>query len=161
MELHTRINRKIRQIMSKNKITDELISEQMSKLGYDDTKFHDEEYIQDKVLEHYEATITDEWKDHMDFYMYEESTSDGYSVFIATHDPANININDDVNYYTNEFRSILVEVIEMSNNEPEIYIDSPSECWVGDAMSQLFEGICENIELQAIGNLIDLGYDEE
>ena len=161
MELHTRINRKIRQIMSKNKITDELIAEQMSKLGYDDTKFHDEEYIQDKVLEHYEATITDEWKDHMDFYMYEESTSDGYSVFIATHDPANININDDVNYYTNEFRSILVEVIEMSNNEPEIYIDSPSECWVGDAMSQLFEGICENIELQAIGNLIDLGYDEE
>ena len=161
MELHTRINRKIRQIMSKNKITDELISEQMSKLGYDDTKFHDEEYIQDKVLEHYEATITDEWKDHMDFYMYEESTSDGYSVFIATHDPANININDDVNYYTNEFRTILVEVIEMGNNEPEIYIDSPSECWVGDAMSQLFEGICENIELQAIGNLIDLGYDEE
>ena len=161
MVLHTRINRKIRQIMSKNKITEELISEQMSKLGYDDTKFHDEEYIQDKVLEHYEATITDEWKDRMDFYMYEESTSDGYSVFIATHDPANININDDVNYYTNEFRSILVEVIEMSNNEPEIYIDSPSECWVGDAMSQLFEGICENIELQAIGNLIDLGYDEE
>jgi len=161
MELHTRINRKIRQIMSKNKITDELISEQMSKLGYDDTKFHDEEYIQDKVLEHYEATITDEWKDRMDFYMYEESTSDGYSVFIATHDPANININDDVNYYDSEFSTILVEVIEMGNNEPEIYIDSPSECWVGDAMSQLFEGICENIELQAIGNLIDLGYDEE
>ena len=161
MELHTRINRKIRQIMSKNKITDELIAEQMSKLGYDDTKFHDEEYIQDKVLEHYEATITDEWKDRMDFYMYEESTSDGYSVFIATHDPANININDDVNYYNSEFSTILVEVIEMGNNEPEIYIDSPSECWVGDAMSQLFEGICENIELQAIGNLIDLGYDEE
>lgn len=161
MELHTRINRKIRQIMSKNKITDELISEQMSKLGYDDTKFHDEEYIQEKVLEHYEATITDEWKDRMDFYMYEESTSDGYSVFIATHDPANININDDVNYYDSEFSTILVEVIEMGNNEPEIYIDSPSECWVGDAMSQLFEGICENIELQAIGNLIDLGYDEE
>jgi len=161
MELHTRINRKIRQIMSKNKITDELIAEQMSKLGYDDTKFHDEEYIQEKVLEHYEATITDEWKDRMDFYMYEESTSDGYSVFIATHDPANININDDVNYYNSEFSTILVEVIEMGNNEPEIYIDSPSECWVGDAMSQLFEGICENIELQAIGNLIDLGYDEE
>ena len=161
MELHTRINRKIRQIMSKNKITDELIAEQMSKLGYDDTKFHDEEYIQDKVLEHYEATITDEWKDRMDFYMYEESTSDGYSVFIATHDPANININDDVNYYNSEFSTILVEVIEMGNNEPEIYIDNPSECWVGDAMSQLFEGICENIELQAIGNLIDLGYDEE
>jgi len=161
MELHTRINRKIRQIMSKNKITDELIAEQMSKLGYDDTKFHDEEYIQEKVLEHYEATITDEWKDRMDFYMYEESTSDGYSVFIATHDPANININDDVNYYDSEFSTILVEVIEMGNNEPEIYIDNPSECWVGDAMSQLFEGICENIELQAIGNLIDLGYDEE
>jgi hypothetical protein len=93
--------------------------------------------------------------------MYEESTSDGYSVFIATQDPANININDDVNYYDSEFSTILVEVIEMGNNEPEIYIDSPSECWVGDAMSQLFEGICENIELQAIGNLIDLGYDEE
>jgi len=161
MELHTRINRKIRQIMSKNKITDELISEQMLKLGYDDTKFHDEEYIQDKVLEHYEATITDEWKDRMDFYMYEESTSDGYSVFIATHDPANININDDVNYYDSEFSTILVEVIECGNNEPEIYIDSPSERWVGDAMSQLFEGICENIEQIAINNLIDLGYDEE
>ena len=36
MALHTRINRKIRQIMSKNKITEELISEQMLKLGYDE-----------------------------------------------------------------------------------------------------------------------------
>ena len=161
MVLHTRINRKIRQIMSKNKITEELIAEQMLKLGYDESKFEDEEYVQEKVLDHYEASITDTWADRMDLYMYEESTSDGYSVFIATHDPANININEDVNYYDSEFSTILVEVIEMGNNEPEIYIDSPSECWVGDAMSQLFEGICENIEQIAINNLIDLGYDEE
>ena len=147
--------------MSKNTITDALIAEQMLKLGYDESKFEDEEYVQEKVLDHYEASITDEWKDRMDFYMYEESTSDGYSVFIATQDPANININDDVNYYDSEFSKILVEVIEMGNNEPEIYIDSPSECWVGDAMSQLFEGICENIEQMAIDNLIKLGYDEE
>ena len=161
MVLHTRINRKIRQIMSKNKITDKLISEQMSKLGYDDTKFHDEEYIQEKVLANYDATITDTWKERMDFYMYEESTSDGYSVFIATHDPANININEDVNYYDSDFSTYLVDALRYGNNEPEIYIDTPSECWVGDAMSQLFEGICENIEQMAIDNLINLGYDEE
>ena len=161
MVLHTRINRKIRQIMSKNKITEELISEQMLKLGYDESKFEDEEYVQEKVLDHYEASITDEWKDRMDFYMYEESTADGYSVFIATQDPANININEDVNYYDSEFITYLVEALKYGNNEPEIYIDTPSECWVGDAMSQLFEGICENIEQMAIDNLIDLGYDEE
>ena len=161
MVLHTRINRKIRQIMSKNKITEELISEQMLKLGYDDSKFDDEEYVQNKVLEHYEISITNEWTNGCSFYMYEESTSDGYSVFIATHDPANININDDVNYYDSEFSTYLVEALKYGNNEPEIYIDTPSECWVGDAMSQLFEGICENIEQMAIDNLIDLGYDEE
>ena len=161
MVLHTRINRKIRQIMSKNKITEELISEQMLKLGYDDSKFDDEEYVQNKVLEHYEISITNEWTNNCSFYMYEESTADGYSVFIATQDPSNININEDINYYDSEFSTYLVEALRYGNNEPEIYIDTPSECWVGDAMSQLFEGICENIELQAIGNLIDLGYDEE
>ena len=161
MVLHTRINRKIRQIMSKNKITEELIAEQLLNLGYDENKSHIEEYVQEKVLNHYEATITDIWSERMDFYMYEESTSDGYSVYIATNNPANININEDVNYYDSEFSTYLVEALQYGNNEPEIYIDTPSECWVGDAMSQLFEGICENIEQMAIDNLIDLGYDEE
>ena len=161
MVLHTRINRKIRQIMSKNKITEELISEQMLKLGYDDSKFNDEEYVQNKVLEHYEISITNEWTNGCSFYMYEESTSDGYSVHIATHDPSNISINEDVNYYDSDFSDKLVEAITYGNHNSEIYIDQPDESWVSDAMSQLFESIMENVEETANDNLIELGYDEE
>ena len=161
MVLHTRINRKIRQIMSKNKITEELIAEQLLNLGYDENKSHIEEYVQEKVLNHYEATITDIWSERMDFYMYEESTSDGYSVYIATNNPANININEDVNYYDSEFSTYLVDTLKYGNNEPEIYVESPGESWVSDAMSQLFEELIELAEETAIDNLIDLGYEEE
>ena len=133
----------------------------MSKLGYDESKFHDEEYVQEKVLEQFGISITNEWTNNCSFYMYEESTSDGYSVHIATHDPSNISINEDVNYYDSDFSDKLVEAITYGNHDDEIYIDQPDESWVSDAMSQLFEGICENIEQMAIDNLIDLGYDEE
>ena len=147
--------------MSKNKITDELISEQMLKLGYDENKSHIEEYVKEKVLNHYEATITDTWSEHMDFYMYEESTADSFSVFIATNDPRNISINEDVNQYDSEFSEYLMEAIKNGNNEPEIYIESPDESWVSGAMSQLFEELIEQAEETATNNLIDLGYDEE
>jgi ABC-type ATPase involved in cell division len=40
----------------------------------------------ESVLKHFNVEFTDEWSNNADFYVYEESTADGYSVFIATHD---------------------------------------------------------------------------
>ena len=42
----------------------------------------------DKVKKYYNFEFTDEWG-VQDFYIYEESTADGYSVYVAIDDPKN------------------------------------------------------------------------
>ena len=161
MGIHFRINRKIRQIMSKNTITDELIAKELLKLGYDESKFEDEEYIHDLVCNHYDLEITSRWSDNCNFFMYEEQTADGYSVWIATHDQNNISINEDVHYYDADFSNLLVEFVRYGNHGSKVYVDEPSEEWVNDAMYQLFEVIQVELHDQATNNLIDLGYEEK
>ena len=161
MGIHFRINRKIRQIMSKNTITDELIAKELLKLGYDESKFEDEEYIHNLVCDHYDLEITSRWSANCDFFMYEEQTADGYSVWIATHDQNNISINEDVHYYDTNFSNLLVEFVRYGNRDSEVYVDEPSEEWVNDAMYQLFEVIQVELHEQATNNLIDLGYEKK
>jgi len=101
------------------------------------------------------------WSDNCNFFMYEEQTSDGYSVWIAAHDTSSISINEDVHYYDHNFSNLLVEFVRYGNHGSKVYVDEPSEEWVNDAMYQLFEVIQVELHDQATNNLIDLGYDEK
>ena len=73
--------------MSKKLITDELINERLEAKGFGKKQINDEDLAQKSVLKHFNVEFTDEWTNNADFYVYEESTADGYSVFVATHDP--------------------------------------------------------------------------
>ena len=75
----------------KNKfITDELITKRMESKGW--IEGCDDEHARNQVLAHFECEITDQWQ-NPDFSIYEESTADGYSVWIASaDDTSNINV---------------------------------------------------------------------
>ncbi len=134
-------------------ITNELITQRMEDKGW--IEGCDEEHAKKQVLEHYECEITDTWQ-NPDFSIYEESTADGYSVWIATDDDKSINVNEDVYYYENELTDVLYEAIPDFSN---IYCDNYD--FVEDAITRQYEDLLEKIEEEVVDELLDEGYEHK
>jgi hypothetical protein len=151
--------------MSKKLITDELINERLEAKGFGDYQANNEDLARKSVLKHFNVQFTDEWTDKADFYIYEESTVDGYSVFIATHDQNSVNVNENVYYYDSDLGDALEEYIRYSNGDetyPEIiYVDDLYQQFIDDAIQQLFEYLVDRFEEEIINELIEEGYEHE
>ena len=138
----------------KNKfITDELIAQRMEAKGW--IEGCDDEHAKKQVLEHYDCEITDQWQSP-DFSVYEESTADGYSVWIATADDKHINVNEDVYYYENELTDVLYDAIP---DFDQIYCDNYD--FVEDAITRHYEDLLFRMEDEIIDELLDEGYDHK
>lgn len=151
--------------MSKKLITDELINERLEAKGFGKKQINDEDLAKGSVLKHFNVEFTDEWTNNADFYVYEESTADGYSVFVATHDMSHVNVSDNVYYYDSDLGDVLEEHIRYSNGDednPEIiYVDDLNQQFIDDAIVQLFEYLAERFEEEIIDELKDEGYEYE
>ena len=138
----------------KNKfITDALITQRMADKGW--IEGCDDEHAKNQVLAHYDCEVTDQWQ-NPDFSIYEESTSDGYSVWIASADTNRININEDVYYYDGDLPDVLYEAIPDYNR---IYCDC--EDIIEDAITRHYEDLLFRIEDEIIDELIDEGYNHK
>ena len=78
-------------------ITDELIEKMLDKRGFPEDAT--EESMLCAVQDYYDTELVDDWPNYADFWVYAESTADGYEVFIATYNPENISINEEVYYH--------------------------------------------------------------
>ena len=136
-------------------ITDELIEQKMISYGYGETNSHDEEYVRELILKHYDAELTDQWQSNCDYYIYEESTADGYSVFVACYDTSSISVNEDIHYYDSDLSGKLQDAIK---DGFEIYVDDLHQCFIDDAIQELYEYLAERFHAQAIDELEDEGY---
>ena len=134
-------------------ITDELITQRMESKGW--IEGCDDEHAKKQVLEYFECEITDQWQ-NPDFSIYEESTADGYSVWIATNDDKHINVNEDVYYYENELNDVLYDAIPDYNN---IYCDNYD--FVEDAITRHYEDLLCRIEEEVEDELLDEGYNHK
>ena len=141
--------------MSKKLITDELIEQKMISYGYGETNSHDEEYVRELILKHFDAELTDQWQSNCDYYIYEESTADGYSVFVACYDTSSISVNEDIHYYDSDLSGKLQDAIK---DGFEIYVDDLHQCFIDDAIQELYEYLAERFHAQAIDELEDEGY---
>lgn len=138
----------------KNKfITDELITQRMESKGW--IEGCDDEHARKQVLEYFDCEITDQWQ-NPDFSIYEESTADGYSVWIATDDDKRINVNEDVYYYDGELPDVLYEAIPEYNR---IYCDD--EHVIEDAITRHYEYLLCRIEDEVVDELLDEGYNHK
>ena len=134
-------------------ITDELIAQKMAEKGW--IEGCDDEHARNQVLAHYECEVTDQWQ-NPDFSVYEESTADGYSVWIATANDKSINVSEDVYYYENELTDVLYEAIPDYSN---IYCDNYD--FVEDAITRHYEDLMCRIEDETIDELLDEGYNHK
>ena len=145
--------------MSK-KLTEELIEQRLAEKGYPLT--HGEgmtyEFMLKKVCEYYDAEISEDWDDNADFFIYSETTADGYEVYIATNSPSTPSINEDVYYYDSDLASTLEDALI---DGARIYVDYLQDDYVHEAAESAYDYLYERLIEETENELIDEGYEYE
>ena len=103
----------------------------------------------ENVLKHFNVELTEDYVDGLDYYFYEETTADGYSVYVAVDDHIRaISLSEDVYYYDSDLKDLLIQIIEDNIDGPvserklfKIYVEDIELEWVEDAMYDLNETI--------------------
>jgi hypothetical protein len=143
-------------------ITDKLINERLERLGFGEKQANDEDIRRENVLKHYHIKLTDNFQDG-DFNIYEESTADGYEVWVACHDINRVNICEDVYYYDSDLADVLAENIRWSSGSEDyehvIYISDLNLDFIDEAVSTLFEELSMKFEEEVVQQLVDEGYE--
>ena len=92
-------------------------------------------------------TITNEFN-NADLYCYNESTVDGYDVWVLTHDLQNVSVCENVYYYENDLASAVMEEIQYNGgSETELYMDDSmwEDLYMDDQMLEYFAETVDDI----------------
>ena len=92
-------------------------------------------------------TISNEFN-NADLYCYNESTVDGYDVWVLTHDLRNVNVCENVYYYENDLASAVMEEIQYnSGSETLLYMDDSmwEDLYMDDQMLEYFAETVDDI----------------
>ena len=144
--------------MMKNKITEEVILQRLEDKGIKDLNEIDTDEQLAAVLSHFEAEITHDFMEGQ-IKFYEETTADGYSVYVATEDINNVSICDDVFYYESERFSKLEDAVI---DGLSIYIDQydMGDYGLQDQIERLYQRYYNNMIAEVEQDLIEEGYEQ-
>ena len=101
-------------------------------------------------------TTTNDFHDLADLYCYNESTVDGYDVWVLTHSLKDINICENVYYYDGDLASAVMEEIQY-NGETLLHMDEYmwDDIYMDDKMLEYFgetiDDIIENNDEEGYG----------
>ncbi len=143
-------------------ITDKLIEERLKKRGfssYEGYGAEDEDADYEKLCKHYDLEIIEQWHQRADYFMYTETTADGYEVWVATEHPnGDVSISEDVHYYDNDLAEVLMDWIRYGAT---IYVDDIEADYVTEALERMFDKMIESIKDDIIVELEEEGYEHE
>ncbi len=135
-------------------LTNEIIEAELEKRGYSQKQIEaDSSGFTMKVLNHYEARVDDRWADQ-DLYVYEESTRDGYSVWVCTHNPNSVCIAEEV-FYRESSSEIISEIQDAIRNGGSIYCDSPE--LIDEAIEDMIDSFYDDVQADVKLELINQG----
>ena len=105
------------------------------------------------IKNHLELSISQNINDfeNVDCMIYNESTADGYDVWVVTNDPRQVSICEDVYYYASDLANAFEEQVRWGDRT--FYIDDYvfEEAYIEDKLIEMFsenvEDIIENDEL--------------
>tara|TARA_R110002020_G_scaffold155008_2_gene335780 strand:+ start:128 stop:577 length:450 start_codon:yes stop_codon:yes gene_type:complete len=138
-------------------LTDELIREMMIHRGWQEFYEDDQECKRKIVLEHYEVEFTDRFDNNCGYYIYGETTRDGYEVFVAADDVRNVCISEDVYTYESDLHDALIDAIK--DELSPIYLDDEDADFVDYAIEQLYEFLYQEKYNKVESELEDQGYE--
>ena len=135
-------------------LTEELVTQRMEAKGW--IEGCNEHHAREQVLKYYKCELTESWN-NPDFSIYEESTADGYSVWIATaSDTSGVNVNEEVYYYGHQLADVLSQAIQ---DYDVVYCDDTDI--QESAITELYEELLERMDDAIRDELCDEGYTEK
>ena len=112
-----------------------------------------EERMIDLVKNHLDLSISDDISDfeNVDCSIYNESSADGYDLYVCTNDTRNVSICENVYYYDHDLANAFEQQIRWGDRTFYIDQDIYDDCYMDDKLLELFadnvEDIIENDEL--------------
>ena len=102
--------------------------------------------------------ITDSFNDNCDLYCYNESTVDGYDVWVLTYSLKDVNVSENVYYYDSDLASAVMEEIQHNGgSETLLHMDEYlwDDLYMDDQMLEYFaetiDDIIENNDEEVYG----------
>tara|TARA_X000001382_G_scaffold115651_1_gene94525 strand:- start:119 stop:568 length:450 start_codon:yes stop_codon:yes gene_type:complete len=138
-------------------LTDELIEQTMADQGWQDVNEADQDWQRKMVLDHYEVELTDRFDNNCGYYIYGETTRDGYEVFVAADDVRNVCISEDIYYYENDLHDALIDAIK--DEQSPIYLDDEDAEFVDYAIEELYQELYQEKYNEVESELEDQGYE--
>ena len=93
-------------------------------------------------------TTTDNFNDTCDLYCYNESTVDGYDVWVLTHSMNDVNVCENVYYYDSDLASAVMEEIQHNGgSETLLHMDEDlwNDLYMDDQMLEYFAETVDDI----------------
>ena len=120
-----------------------------------------QEKIIEAVKKYYGLTIDENAYQSADIYAYEETTVDGYSVYVVTNDMNSVCIAEDVYYYDSDVAEAIMEQINYSNGYCTLYADQYflDDIYFDDVLLEAFSDIAESIYDEIMNEDSDYGFD--
>jgi len=115
----------------------------------------------DAVKKYYGLKIDENAYDSADVYAFEETTADGYSVYVVTHDMRSICVSEDVYYYDSDVAEAIMDHVSNSNGYCTLYADQYflDDIYFDDNLLEAFSDIAENIYNEIQNDEDDYGFD--
>ena len=143
---------------------DKKLEEKMISKGFGEKDSHDEEHVMKVVCKHFDLELTDTWITGCDHYIYEESTADGYSVFVSTPDAqGDICVSENIFYYDNDLANEFQQAIYNNNHgDVKIYLSMlhDGEYWIDDVIRDIYLELVESYTDECKDELEDEGWME-
>ncbi len=143
---------------------EEKLEEKMISKGFGEKDSHDEEHIRKVVCKHFDLELTDDWQRGCDHYIYEESTADGYTVYVSNQTgDGDICVSDDVFYYDNDLAGEFKQAIyDNDHGDVKIYLSMlhDGEYWIDDALRDVYLELVELYTDECKDELEDEGIEE-
>ena len=113
------------------------------------------------VKSYYGLKIDENAYSNADVYAYEETTVDGYSVYVVTHDMRNVSICEDVYYYETDVPEAIMEMVRYANGYCTLYADQYflDDIAFDDALIEEFAEIADKIYDEIANDEGDYGFD--
>jgi hypothetical protein len=113
------------------------------------------------VKKYYGLKIDENAYQGADVYAFEETTADGYSVYVVTQDMRSICVSEDVYYYESDVPSAIMEHIEHANGHCILYADQYflDDIYFDDVLLEAFSDIAESIYDEIMNEDSDYNFD--
>jgi hypothetical protein len=116
----------------------------------------DQDWQRKMVLEYYDVELTDRFDNNCEYYIYGETTRDGYEVWVAAENVGNVCISEDVYYYDSDIYEALADAIK--DELSPIYLDDEDADFVDYAIERLYEFLYDEKYDEVESELEDQGY---